>query len=200
MRYLISPTRIRTLSLGTVLRPGSICDSLDEIFLEELRAQREFIRRAWQRGVQVMVEGAGHLRIDEVEKYVTLSKKIILGAPLRSLGPTLCDCGAGCDHITGSIGGAIAAMHGCDFLTCTTRAEHIGLPRFEDTREAVIAFRLAAHIADIVKLGDLTRDRVESQARRRGDWQTIWKESLFGTETQSLYYRLNPKPSRGCSM
>jgi phosphomethylpyrimidine synthase len=188
------------VSLGTVLRPGSICDGLDQLFLSELFEQRSFIEKATDRGVQLMVEGAGHLRIDQIEPYVKLSKEILLGAPLRSLGPTLCDCGTGYDHITGCIGAAIAATHGCDFVTCTTRAEHIGLPRARDIKEAVIAFKLAAYIADIVKKSDCSKDRVVSKARKTGDWKTIWREGLYGSDAESLHRKLNPTVFPGCSM
>lgn len=189
-----------TLSLGTVLRPGSICDGLDQLFLEELCEQRSFIEIANEKGVQVMVEGAGHIRIDQVEDYVKLSKRIISGVPLRSLGPTVCDCAAGYDHITGSIGAALAAMYGCDFVTCTTRAEHIGLPRACDIREAIVAFRIAVHIGDIVKIGDLSKDKAVSKARVKCDWNKIWQEGLFGKDARTLYKQLNPTKFPGCSM
>ncbi len=188
------------LSLGTALRPGSICDGLDQLFFEELFEQKRFVERAWKKGVGVMVEAAGHIRIDQVEHYVRLSKEILLGAPLRSLGPTVCDCGTGYDHITGSIGGAIAAMYGCDFLTCTSRTEHIGLPRLEDIKEAIVAFKLAAYIGDTAKRAEVSRDKSVSEARRAGDWRTVWQTSLFGADAQSLHKELNPISSRACSM
>ena len=188
------------LSLGTALRPGSICDGLDQPFFAELFEQSKIVDKAWQKGVSVMVEAAGHVRIDQVQSYVKLSKEILNGAPLRSLGPTVCDVGAGYDHITGSIGGAIAAMHGCDFLTCTTRAEHLGCPRVEDIKEAVIAFRLASYIGDTAKRGDISKDKLVSKARRKGNWQTIWKKSLFGTDARTLHKEINPLTSSACSM
>jgi phosphomethylpyrimidine synthase len=188
------------LSLGTALRPASICDGLDELYFAELLEQSKIVRIAWEKGVAVMVEAAGHIRIDQIEQYVKVSKQILHGAPLRSLGPTTCDVGAGLDHITGSIGGAIAGMHGCDFLTCTTRAEHIGLPRAEDIEEAVSAFKLAAYIADTGKQNNVSKDALVSSARNKGDWKTVWKESLFGATAEQLSKELNPIHRDGCSM
>ena len=188
------------LSLGSAVRPASICDGLDELYFAELLEQREIVKKAWEKRVGVMVEAAGHIRIDQIEQYVKISKRLLHGAPLRSLGPTVCDIGAGYDHITGSIGAAVAATHGCDFLTCTTRTEHIGLPRIEDVKESVIAFKLAAYIGDTVKRGDTSRDKKVSEARKKCDWKTIWEESIYGEDAYALSKEINPLQSSACSM
>jgi phosphomethylpyrimidine synthase len=188
------------LSLGTALRPASVCDGLDDLYFAELFEQREIAEQAWAAGVPVIVEAAGHVRLDQIEIYVRLSKEILSGAPLRSLGPTPCDVGAGYDHITGSIGGAMASMYGCDFLTCTTRAEHLGLPRIEDLREAVVAFKLAAYVGSAARTGSTSRDRLVSRARSDGKWDDVWEHSLFGQDARHLHETLNPTSARTCSM
>ena len=162
-----------TLSLGDGLRPGSILDATDRPQIEELLTLGELVKRAWAAGVQVMVEGPGHVPLDQIEMNVKLQKRVCHGAPFYVLGPLVTDIGAGYDHIVGAIGGAIAAAAGADFLCYVTPAEHLGLPSADDVREGLIASRIAGHAADIVKglPGALERNLRLSQARKRLDWE-----------------------------
>ena len=161
-----------TLSLGDGLRPGSILDATDRPQIEELLTLGELVQRAWKQGVQVMVEGPGHVPLDQVEMNVQLQKRVCHGAPFYVLGPLVTDIGAGYDHIVAAIGGAVAAAAGADFLCYLTPAEHLGLPSADDVREGLIASRIAGHAADIVKgvPGALDRDLRISKARKRLDW------------------------------
>lgn len=162
-----------TLSLGDGLRPGSILDATDRPQIEELLTLGELVKRAWAAGVQVMVEGPGHIPLDQVEMNIKLEKQVCHGAPFYVLGPLVMDIGAGYDHIVGAIGGAIAAAAGADFLCYVTPAEHLGLPSLDDVREGLMASRIAGHAADIVKglPGALERNLRLSQARKRLDWE-----------------------------
>jgi len=161
-----------TLSLGDGLRPGSIIDATDRPQIEELLTLGELVERAWQAGVQVMVEGPGHIPLDQVEMNIKLQKQVCKGAPFYVLGPIVTDIAPGYDHIVSAIGGAIAAAAGADFLCYVTPAEHLGLPSVEDVREGLIASRIAAHAADIVKgvRGARERDLELSRARKKLDW------------------------------
>jgi phosphomethylpyrimidine synthase len=162
-----------TLSLGDGMRPGSLADATDRTQVEELLTLGELVQRAREAGVQVMVEGPGHIPLDQIELNVRLEKSICKGAPFYVLGPLVTDIAAGYDHITGAIGGAIAAMAGADFLCYVTPSEHLAIPDADDVREGVIASRIAAHAADIVKgiPGAAERDRRMSLARKNLDWQ-----------------------------
>jgi len=161
-----------TLSLGDGLRPGSILDATDTPQIEELLTLGELVQRAWDHGVQVMVEGPGHVPLDQVEMNIHLQKRICRGAPFYVLGPLVTDIGAGYDHIVAAIGGAIAASSGADFLCYVTPAEHLGLPSADDVRDGLIASRIAGHAADIVKgvPGAIERDLRLSRARKKLDW------------------------------
>jgi phosphomethylpyrimidine synthase len=161
-----------TLSLGDGLRPGSVLDATDRPQIEELLTLGELVRRAREAGVQVMVEGPGHVPLDQVEMNVRLEKRVCQEAPFYVLGPLVTDIAPGYDHIVSAIGGAIAAAAGADFLCYVTPAEHLGLPTLDDVREGLIASKIAAHAADIVKRipGALDRDRELSRARKRLDW------------------------------
>jgi phosphomethylpyrimidine synthase len=161
-----------TLSLGDGLRPGSILDATDRPQIEELLTLGELVQRARAAEVQVMVEGPGHVPLDQVEMNVKLQKRLCHGAPFYVLGPLVTDIGAGYDHIVGAIGGAVAAAAGADFLCYVTPAEHLGLPSADDVREGLIASQIAGHAADIVKgfPGALERNLKMSQARKRLDW------------------------------
>jgi phosphomethylpyrimidine synthase len=161
-----------TLSLGDGLRPGCQADSTDRAQVEELLTLGELVQRAREAGVQVIVEGPGHLPLNEVETNVRMQKSICRGAPFYVLGPLVTDIAAGYDHITGAIGGAVAAAAGADFLCYVTPAEHLSLPDIEDVRQGVIASRIAAHAGDIVKgvQGAAERDRKMSVARKNLDW------------------------------
>ena len=169
-----------TLSLGDGMRPGSLADATDRAQVEELLTAGELVQRGRQAGVQVMVEGPGHLPLNQIETNVQLQKSICHGAPFYVLGPLVTDVAAGYDHITGAIGGAIAAAAGADYLCYVTPAEHLSLPDAEDVRQGVIASRIAAHAADIVKgvAGAEQWDREMSGARKRLDWAEQARLSL----------------------
>ena len=169
-----------TLSLGDGMRPGSLADATDRAQIEELLIIGELVQRAQQAGVQAMVEGPGHLPLNQIEANVQLEKAICKGAPFYVLGPLVTDIAAGYDHITGAIGGAIAAAAGTDFLCYVTPAEHLCLPDPEDVRQGVIASRIAAHAGDIVKgvNGAEDWDRRMSLARKKLDWQEQARLSL----------------------
>jgi len=169
-----------TLSLGDGLRPGSLADATDRAQVEELLTLGELVRRARIAGVQVMVEGPGHIPLHQVETNVRMAKSLCGGAPFYVLGPLVTDVAAGYDHITGAIGGALAAWAGADFLCYVTPAEHLGLPEAEDVRQGVIASRIAAHAADIAK--GIPRaadwDYKMSLARKELDWAAQARLSL----------------------
>ncbi|MFC1956042.1 phosphomethylpyrimidine synthase ThiC [Chloroflexota bacterium] len=162
-----------TLSLGDGMRPGSLADATDRAQVEELLNIGELVQRAQQAGVQVIVEGPGHLPLNQIEANVRLQKAVCKGAPFYVLGPLVTDVAAGYDHITGAIGGAIAAAAGTDFLCYVTPSEHLSIPGSEDVKQGVIASRIAAHAADIVKgvKGAEEWDRKMAEARKRLDWE-----------------------------
>jgi len=168
------------LSLGDGMRPGCLADATDQAQVEELLAIGELVNRARQAGVQAMVEGPGHLPLNHIEANVKLEKAICQGAPFYVLGPLVTDIAAGYDHITGAIGGAIAAAAGADFLCYVTPAEHLSLPDPEDVRQGVIASRIAAHAADIVKgvSGAAEQDKKMAIARKKLDWEEQARLSL----------------------
>jgi phosphomethylpyrimidine synthase len=161
-----------TLSLGDGMRPGSLADGSDWAQMEELLTLGELVQRSRRAGVQVMVEGPGHLPIQQVEMNIRLQKEVCAGAPFYVLGPVVTDIAPGYDHITAAIGSAIAGSAGADFLCYVTPAEHLGLPGEADVREGIMASRIAAHVADIAKgyRGALDWDRDMAAARRRLDW------------------------------
>jgi phosphomethylpyrimidine synthase len=162
-----------TLSLGDALRPGSVADGSDRAQLAETALLGELVLRARAAGVQAMVEGPGHLRLDQVVANVVLEKRLCHGAPFYVLGPVVTDIAPGYDHIAGAIGGALAGMAGADFLCYLTPAEHLGLPDDADVREGVMAARIAAHAADIVRQGARAQawDDEMARARSRLDWE-----------------------------
>ncbi|MBI2847617.1 MAG: phosphomethylpyrimidine synthase ThiC [Chloroflexi bacterium] len=175
-----------TLSLGDGLRPGSLADATDRPQIEELLNIGELVERARQAGVQVMVEGPGHVPLNQIQANVQLEKSVCQGAPFYVLGPLVTDIGAGYDHITAAIGGAIAAASGADFLCYVTPAEHLGLPDMEDVRQGVIASRIAAHAADVVKgvKGAAEWDRKMSVARKKLDWE---EQARLSIDPQRFY-------------
>jgi phosphomethylpyrimidine synthase len=190
-----------TLSLGDGMRPGCLADATDRPQVEELLVIGELVDRARDAGVQVMVEGPGHLPLNQIEANVRLEKAICKGAPFYVLGPLVTDVAAGYDHITGAIGGAIAAAAGTDFLCYVTPAEHLSLPDPEDVRQGVIASRIAAHAADIVKgvKGASEWDRKMAVARKKLDWEEQARLSL----NPELARRVHAKHASGgkaCSM
>lgn len=161
-----------TLSLGDGLRPGCLSDATDRAQVQELLTLGELVRRARNAGVQAMVEGPGHVPLDQIEANIILEKRLCEGAPFYVLGPIVTDIAPGYDHITSAIGGAIAASSGADFICYVTPSEHLGLPTPEDVREGVIAARIAGHSADIVKgvKGAIDWDNEMARARKSRDW------------------------------
>jgi len=190
-----------TLSLGDGMRPGSLADATDRAQIEELITLGELVQRAQQAGVQVMVEGPGHLPINQIEANVQLQKSLCNEAPFYVLGPLVTDVAAGYDHITGAIGGAVAAAAGTDFLCYVTPAEHLSLPDSEDVRQGVIASRIAAHVGDIAKgiKGASEWDRNMSLARKRFDWAEQAKLSL-NPERFSRVHKKHTTGGQACSM
>jgi len=190
-----------TLSLGDGMRPGSLADATDRAQIEELLIAGELVQRAQQAGVQVMVEGPGHLPLNQIETNVQLQKTICKGAPFYVLGPLVTDIGAGYDHITGAIGGAVAAAAGADFLCYVTPSEHLSLPGLEDVKQGVIASRIAAHAADIVKgvKGAEERDRKMSVARKGLDWEEQARLSLDPERSRQVHSKYASVGS-ACSM
>jgi len=162
-----------TLSLGDGLRPGCLADATDRPQVEELIILGELTERAWAEGVQVMIEGPGHVPLDQIEANVLLEKRLCKGAPFYVLGPLVTDISPGYDHITCAIGGAIAGRAGADFLCYVTPSEHLKLPTVEDVREGVIATRIAGHAADIARGNRkaFQRDLEMSKARKNFDWE-----------------------------
>ena len=190
-----------TLSLGDGMRPGSIADATDRAQVEELLIIGELVERAQQAGVQVMVEGPGHLPLNQIEANVRLEKAVCKGAPFYVLGPLVTDIAAGYDHITGAIGGAIAAAAGTDFLCYVTPAEHLSLPDPEDVRQGVIASRIAAHAGDIVKevKGAEQWDKRMSMARKSLDWEEQARLSLDPKRSRRVHSK-HASVGTACSM
>ncbi|MFC1865636.1 phosphomethylpyrimidine synthase ThiC [Chloroflexota bacterium] len=190
-----------TLSLGDGMRPGSLDDASDAPQIEELLTLGELVQRCREAGVQVMVEGPGHLPINQIEANVQLEKSICKGAPFYVLGPLVTDIAAGYDHITGAIGGAVAAAAGTDFLCYVTPAEHLSLPDPEDVRQGVIASRIAAHAGDIAKgvKGAAERDRQMSVARKKLDWEVQQRLSLDPKNFNRAHSR-HKAAGKACSM
>ncbi len=191
-----------TLSLGDGLRPGAIHDASDQAQFRELAILGELAARARDRGVQVMIEGPGHVPLDEIEANVELEKKLCGGAPFYVLGPLTTDVAPGYDHITSAIGGAIAAASGADFLCYVTRAEHLRLPTVEDVREGVIAARIAAHTADIVKgvKGAKDWDRSMSEARKALDWEKMYSLAIDPERAREMRASSEAYESAVCTM
>jgi len=190
-----------TLSLGDGLRPGSIVDATDRPQIEELLTLGELVNKAWEQNVQVMVEGPGHIPLDQVEMNIKLQKRVCHEAPFYVLGPLVTDIAAGYDHIVSAIGGAIAAAAGADFLCYVTPSEHLGLPSMDDVREGLIASKIAAHAADIVKgvKGALERDLQISEARKKLDWGKQQKIALDPHKFKDIRKKRKSK-SKACSM
>ncbi len=189
-----------TLSLGDALRPGSIKDSTDRAQVQELIILGELVDEARKRGVQCMVEGPGHMRMNEIEANVLLQKKLCGNAPFYVLGPLVTDIAPGYDHITAAIGGAIAAYAGADFLCYVTPAEHLALPSVEDVRNGVIAAKIAAHAADIAKGIDLEPDNEMAQARANLDWAKQFKLCIDPKRAMEFRKKRLPHTPEVCSM
>ncbi|MGE4193390.1 MAG: phosphomethylpyrimidine synthase ThiC [Pseudodesulfovibrio sp.] len=191
-----------TLSLGDGCRPGSIHDATDAVQVQEMIELGELTKRAWERNVQVMIEGPGHMALNEIAANMVLEKRLCHGAPFYVLGPLVTDVAPGYDHITSAIGGAVAAASGANFLCYVTPAEHLRLPTLDDMKEGIIASRIAAHAADIANglPGARTWDDKMSQARADLDWEAMF--SLSMDEEKARAYRESSKPEHedSCSM
>lgn len=190
-----------TLSLGDGLRPGSVLDATDRPQIEELMTLGELVEQAREAGVQAMVEGPGHVPLDQVAMNMKLQKRLCQEAPFYVLGPLVTDIAPGYDHIVSAIGGAVAASAGADFLCYVTPAEHLGLPTVEDVKEGLIASRIAAHAADIVKgyPGAIDRDAEISRARKKLDWDRQEKLCLDPDKFAEVRRRRKSR-TRACSM
>lgn len=190
-----------TLSLGDALRPGAIADSTDRPQIEELLTLGELVKRAREQNVQVMVEGPGHIPLDEIAMNIKIQKRVCQEAPFYVLGPLVTDIAPGYDHIVSAVGGAIAASEGADFLCYVTPSEHLGLPSVDDVREGLIASRIAAHAADIVKgvKGAREKDLKLSEARKKLDWDAQLEIVLDPHKFKDIRKKRKSK-SDACSM
>jgi len=191
-----------TLSLGDGLRPGCIFDSTDYYQIQELLTIGELVKRAREANVQAMVEGPGHLPLNHIEANVKLAKSICGEAPFYVLGPVVTEIAPGYDHIVSAIGGALAGLAGADFLCYVTPAEHLGLPSLEDVKEGVIAARIAAHAADIVRLGEKAalKDLEMAKARANLDWKRQIENAIDPEKAIKIRGRARLKRPETCSM
>ena len=191
-----------TMSLGDACRPGSINDSTDASQIEELIVLGELTKRAWERNVQVMIEGPGHMAINEIAANMILEKRLCHEAPFYVLGPIVTDVAPGYDHITSAIGGAIAAANGADFLCYVTPAEHLRLPDIDDMKEGIIATRIAAHAADIAKgiKGARDWDYRMSEARKNLDWNKMFELAIDCEKAKKYRESSIPENEDTCTM
>lgn len=191
-----------TMSLGDACRPGSIKDASDISQIEELVVLGELTKRAWAKDVQVIIEGPGHMPIDQIEANMKIQQTLCNGAPFYVLGPLVTDIAPGYDHITAAIGGAIAATYGASFLCYVTPAEHLRLPTLEDMKEGIVASKIAAHAADIGKgiKGAKDWDNKMSQARKEINWENMFNICIDPEKARE--YRASSKPEKEdtCSM
>ena len=194
------------LSLGDGLRPGCLYDATDEAQLSELRVLGELTLRAWEKNVQVMIEGPGHIPLNQIEYNMKIERELCHGAPFYVLGPLPTDIGAGYDHITSAIGGTMAAFYGASMLCYVTPKEHLGLPNSNDVREGIVAHKIAAHAADVAlgKAGAIERDHAMSDARYAFDWNRQFELSLDPERARELHDESLPqesfKKAEFCSM
>lgn len=191
-----------TISLGDALRPGCIDDSSDAGQISELIELGNLTKRAWEKDVQVMVEGPGHMAMDEIAANMKMQKRICHNAPFYVLGPIVTDVAPGYDHITSAIGGAIAAASGADFLCYVTPAEHLRLPDLEDVKEGIIASKIAAHAADIAKGVPNARawDNEMAEARHKVDWEEMFRLSMDEEKARRYFESTPPSDRHTCSM
>lgn len=191
-----------TISLGDACRGGSTYDATDASEVAELVELGKLTKRAWDAGVQVVVEGPGHMALDEVAANMKLQKRLCHNAPFYVLGPLVTDIAPGYDHITAAIGGAVAASTGADWLCYVTPAEHLRLPDTNDVREGLVATRIAAHAADIAKGVPHARDidNKMSAARRRVDWDGMWECALDPERAQEILAQAPPSEDGTCTM
>ena len=191
-----------TLSLGDGLRPGCLKDATDKAQISELKVLGDLTLRAWEEDVQVMIEGPGHIPLNQIEKNVRLEKEICHGAPFYVLGPLVTDVAPGYDHITSAIGGCLAAYYGADFLCYVTPAEHLGLPNVEEVKEGVIASKIAAHAADVARglNGAINWDNKMSEARSKLDWKKMIELSINPVLAREIRERCTDADKEVCSM
>ena len=191
-----------TISLGDACRPGCLADATDVCQIEELVRLGELTKRAWAKDVQVMVEGPGHVPMDQIAANMKVQQSICQGAPFYVLGPLVTDIAPGYDHITAAIGGAIAAMNGAAFLCYVTPAEHLALPNLEDVKQGIIASKIAAHAADIAKgiRGAREIDDKMGDARRALDWEAQWACALDPETAKAIRADRSPEQDDTCSM
>ena len=191
-----------TLSLGDALRPGCINDATDDLQIQELINLSRMAKRAYEKNVQVMIEGPGHVPIDQIEANMKIEKTICNNAPFYVLGPLVTDIAPGYDHITSAIGGAIAASTGADFLCYVTPAEHLRLPNLEDMKEGIIATKIAAHAGDIAKKipGAKERDDEMSRARFNLDWEKMFELAIDSEKPKKYRKESQPIEEDSCTM
>lgn len=191
-----------TLSLGDACRPGCLADGTDASQIEELIALGELTKRAWEKNVQVMIEGPGHMPLNQVAANMEIQKTLCHGAPFYVLGPIVTDVAPGYDHITSAIGGAVAAASGAAFLCYVTPAEHLRLPSVEDVKEGIVAARIAAHTADIAKKvpGAMDWDNQMSQARKKLDWDKMFELAIDPEKARAYRESSEPEKEDTCSM
>lgn len=191
-----------TISLGDALRPGCIDDASDAGQISELIELGNLAKRAWDKDVQVMIEGPGHMAMNEIAANMQMEKRICHGAPFYVLGPLVTDIAPGYDHITSAIGGAIAAQAGANFLCYVTPAEHLRLPDENDVREGIVASKIAAHAADIALglPGARDRDNAMAEARHKLDWTAQFALALDPEKAQRFYEQVPPTERHTCSM
>ena len=190
-----------TLSLGDSLRPGGIYDATDPSQIAELITLGELTKRAWEKDVQVIIEGPGHVPINDIEMNMKLQKKLCHNAPFYVLGPLVTDIAPGYDHITSAIGGAIAASYGADFLCYVTPAEHLRLPDVNDVKEGIVAAKIAAHAGDIAKLKDARKwDLAMSKRRQKVDWEGMFDLALDPDKCRAYRASSQPEEEGTCTM
>lgn len=191
-----------TISIGDAMRPGCTYDASDAGQIAELIEIGKLTKRAWDAGVQVMVEGPGHMALDEIAANMKMEKRLCHNAPFYVLGPLVTDIAPGYDHITAAIGGAVAASSGADFLCCVTPAEHLRLPDANDVREGLVATKIAAHAADIAKGIPHARDidNRMSDARRRVDWEEMFSLALDPEKPRKYFESAPPSNEGTCTM
>ena len=191
-----------TLSLGDACRPGSIKDASDACQIKELMILGELTLRAWDQNVQVIIEGPGHMSLDEIQANMILEKKLCHGAPFYVLGPIVTDIAPGYDHITSAIGGALASSFGADFLCYVTPAEHLRLPNLDDVKEGIIATKIAAHSGDIAKKipGAMDWDNKMSKARQELDWDKMFDLCIDPEKAKRYRKESTPEHNDSCTM
>jgi phosphomethylpyrimidine synthase len=190
------------LSLGDGLRPGCLADATDAAQIEELKSLGELAARARAAGVQAMIEGPGHVPLHMIKENIELEKKYCDGAPFYVLGPLVTDASPGYDHISGAIGGALAAWYGADFLCYLTPAEHLGLPDLNDVIDGVIASKIAAHAADVARgiPGARERDDAMSRARSNLDWEGMYRHAMNPERARAVHVKAGKEDAEVCTM